>query len=61
MAQFLFLFQLKNKIVFNFEIIVATKKVGHNIFSPTLLFLLLDPGSGMDKSRSGTNIPDPQH
>jgi hypothetical protein len=25
------------------------------------IFLTLDPGSGMEKFGSGTNIPDPQH
>jgi hypothetical protein len=25
------------------------------------IFLTLDPGSGMEKFRSGINIPDPQH
>jgi hypothetical protein len=28
---------------------------------PSSLFVLLDPGSGMEKSVSGTNIPDLQH
>ncbi len=41
-------------------IFVATKQVGQQFFPPPLL---LDPGSGMDKSqdpKSGINIPDPQ-
>ncbi len=45
-------------------IFMATKKVGQKSFSPTLLVLLLDPGSRMDKNQypgSGINMPDPQH
>jgi hypothetical protein len=41
------------------------KKVEQQIFfHPSLLFLFLDPGSGMGKNQdlvSGINIPDPQH
>jgi|LakMenE01Jun11ns_1017448.scaffolds.fasta_scaffold8149651_1 hypothetical protein len=40
------------------------KMVGQKLFSPPLLVLLLDPGSGMDKIQdpgSGMNIRDPQH
>jgi hypothetical protein len=44
---------------------VATKKRYDNkFFSPSLLLLFLDPGSGMGKNqdpKSGINIPDPQH
>ncbi len=35
-----------------------------NFFHPSLLLLILDPGSGMGKNQdpgSGTNILDPQH
>jgi hypothetical protein len=45
----------KNKIIFNFVIFVATKKIGKKLFfHPSLLLLFLDPGYGI-------NIPDPQH
>ncbi len=44
---------------------VATKKgITTHFFHPSLLFLFLDPGSGMGKNQdpgSGINIPDPQH
>ncbi len=44
---------------------VATKKgIRTNLVHPSLLFLFLDPGSGMGKNQdpgSGINIPDPQH
>ncbi len=46
-------------------IFVATKKGRTtNFFHLSLLWLFLDPGSGMDKNQdqgSGINIPDPQH
>jgi hypothetical protein len=74
LAQIFFFSSSKNKIIFNFDIFVATKKVAGgttNLFSPPLLFPFLDPGcdirdprSGMDKNQdpgSGINIPDPQH
>jgi hypothetical protein len=35
-----------------------------NFFHPSVLLLILDPGSGMGKNQdpgSGINIPDPQH
>jgi hypothetical protein len=44
--------------------ICGYKKVRTTMFSPSLLLLLLDPGSGMNKSQapgSRINIPDPQH
>ncbi len=39
------------------------KKVRQLIYFVLLFFLLLDPGSGMEKFRAGIgmNIPDPQH
>jgi hypothetical protein len=53
-----------SKIILNFVILAATKKgKTTNFFHPSLLFLFLDPGSGMDKNQdpgSGINIPDPQ-
>ncbi len=52
-----FLHQFKNKIVFNFVIFVATKKVGQPIFfHPSLLLPFLDPGSGIRDL--GTEIRD---
>ncbi len=61
-----FSYLLKNKIIYNFVIFVAAKKVGQQFFP--LLFccccLVRDLGSGMDKSQdsgSGINISDPQH
>ncbi len=48
----IFLNQFKNKIIFNFVIFVATKKVGQ------LNFFGIQDGQ---KSGSGINIPDPQH
>ncbi len=54
----LFIYQFNNKIIFNFVIFVATKKVGQKLFPPSLLLLLFDlwsgirdPGSGMIKIR----------
>jgi hypothetical protein len=49
----------------NFMIFVDTK-IGRtkNLFSPPLLVVLLDLGSGMDKNQDqgfGINVPDPQH
>ncbi len=50
-----FLQHFKNKIIYKFVKIVATKKgITTNFFHPSLLFLFLDPGSGI-------NTPDPQH
>ncbi len=49
-CQIFFLYQNKIKI-FNFVIFLATKKVGQQIFPPSLLLLLFDPGSGMDKNQ----------
>ncbi len=44
---------------------MATKKgITTIFFHPSLLFLILDPGSGMGKNQdpgSGINILDPQH
>jgi hypothetical protein len=36
--------QLKNKIILDFVKFVDTKNLRQQIFSPPLLFLLLDPG-----------------
>ncbi len=60
-----FLQHSKNRIIFNFVKFVATK-IGSTtkLFTPLLLLLFLDPGSGMGKNQdpgSGINIPDPQH
>ncbi len=45
---FLYLFK---KIILNFVIFVATKKVGQQVcFPPPLLLLMSDPGAGMDKN-----------
>jgi hypothetical protein len=56
-----FLQHLKNKILLNFVIFVATKKgVTTNFFHLSLLLLFLDPGSGMGKNQdpgSGTKHP----
>ncbi len=47
-----FLQHFKNKIIYNFVKFVATKKgMTTNIFHPSLLFLFLDPGSGMGKNQ----------
>ena len=60
-----FLQQFKNKIIFNYVKLVATKKdVTATFFHPSFLLLFLDPGSGMGKNQdpgSGINIPEPQH
>ncbi len=45
MAQIFCLFLFKNIIMFNFVILVVTKKVGQLNCSPPLLLLLLDLGS----------------
>ncbi len=51
----------KTKIIFNFLKFVVTKKVRILIFSPPLLLLLLDPGSGTDESQDpGFGIKKPQ-
>ncbi len=67
-----FLQHFKNKIIFNFVKFVATKKgMKTNFFHPSLLSLILDPGSEIQirdpgyvgKNQdlgSGINIPDPQ-
>jgi hypothetical protein len=47
----IFSLPLQNKIISKFVLFAAAKKVGKQIFSPSLLLLLLDPGSGMDKSQ----------
>jgi hypothetical protein len=51
--------------MYNFVKFWATKKgITTHFFHPSLLFLFLDPGSGMGKNQdpgSGINIPDPQH
>jgi hypothetical protein len=60
LAQIFFFTRSKIKIIFNFCDICGYKTSGTTIFPPPLL---LDPGSGMDKSqdpKSGINIPDPQ-
>ncbi len=47
-------------LTFSFVIFVGAKKY----MTTNFLFLLLDPGSGMDKNQdpgSGMNFPDPQH
>ncbi len=57
----LFLNMFENKIILNCVIIVATKKVGQQIFPPS--FFVAVVGSGIrdgQKSGSGKNIPDPQ-
>jgi hypothetical protein len=54
---------VKNKIIFNFVIFVATKK-GTNFFHSSLMLLFLDPGLTKIMIRdpgSGINILDPQH
>jgi hypothetical protein len=62
-----FLYLLKNKIIYNFMIFVATKKGRTKIFFPVLFWCccwIRDPGSEMDKNQdpgSGIKIPDPQH
>jgi hypothetical protein len=64
-CQIFFLQHFKNKIIFNFLKFMATKKgMTTNFFHSSLLFLFLDPKSGMGKNQdlgSGITIPDPQH
>jgi hypothetical protein len=53
LAQIFSIYLFKNKIIFSFEKFVATKKEGQQIFSPSPLLLLLDPGFKIRDSRSG--------
>ncbi len=57
-----FLYLFKNKIIINFVKYLATKKLRTIFFFLLFLFLLLDPGSEMDKKKSGSGIiiPDQQ-
>jgi hypothetical protein len=45
----LFLYQFKTKLIFNFLILALQKNVGQKFFLPSLLLLLLDLGSLVDK------------
>jgi hypothetical protein len=44
-------------MILSFVIFVATKKTRQYIFSPALVLLLLDPGSGMDKNQDLVKHP----
>ncbi len=60
-----FLYLFRNKIIFNFVIFVASKKLERQIFSSSSFVAVVvsgirDPGSGMDKSKdpgSATLVP----
>jgi hypothetical protein len=56
LAQILFLYLFKNKIIFYFVIFVATKRVGQQIFSSSSFVAVVgsgirDPGSGMNNNQ----------
>ncbi len=60
----IFFFSISKINNFQLSEICGYKKRYDSFFHPSLLFLFLNPGSGMGKNKdpgSGINIPDPQH
>ncbi len=50
LAESVFLFRLKNNLIFNFFKFMATKKGKTTNFPPSSFLLLLDPGPGLEKN-----------